>query len=221
MKRFLKTLALTLALAALPVLALAQDVSGSAAVAENATYTLEEMLTFAMQDEYAAQAAYAAIQTAFGEGNPFQSILQAEQTHQELLNALFTAYGIPVPANTAAQTAVPATLTEAYQTGVNVEVANIKMYETFLAQSGLAQDVRDTFTALMEASKNHLAAFTRNAEKTGLGMRQGMGGAMNSQTTAAGGRGRMQNNTAQTPQCPLCTAVQPAQARQGRGGNGN
>lgn len=221
MKRFLKTLALTLALAALPVLALAQDVTGSAAVTENTTYTLEEMLTYAMQDEVAAEAAYAAIQEAFDQSNPFENIMRAEQTHQELLTALFTAYGITVPAKTAQTATAPATLAEAYQAGADAEVANIAMYETFLAQSGLAQDVRDTFTALMEASRNHLAAFTRNAEKTGLGMRQGMGGAMNSQSASNGGRGAMQNGATQNQDCPLCDTQQTQQSRQGRGKNGN
>ena len=49
-------------------------------------------------------------------------------------------------------------LTEAYQAGVNAEVNNIAMYETFLAQE-LPDNVRAVFESLMRASENHLRAF--------------------------------------------------------------
>lgn len=56
---------------------------------------------------------------------------------------------------------------EAFQTGVDAEIANIGMYETFLAHPLLARPeneaLRDLFTRLRDASKNHLQAF-----RTGL-----------------------------------------------------
>ena len=183
MKRILKVLAMTLALAALPVLALAQetaapaeDAFGSAAVVEGKTYTLEEMLTYALQDEYAAEAEYMAIQEAFGVGNPYANIMKAEVTHQNELLPLFEAYGIPVPENTAAEHVVlPATLQETYEIGVEAEIKNIAMYEAFLAQDDLPEDVAAVFTDLMNASQSHLEAFSRNAEKDGLGVGNGQG----------------------------------------------
>lgn len=183
MKRILKFLAMTLALAALPALALAQettapaeDAFGSAAVVEGTAYTLEEMLTYALQDEYAAEAEYIAIQEAFGVDNPFANIMRAEVTHQNELLPLFEAYGIAVPENTAADhVVIPATLQETYEIGVEAEIKNIAMYETFLAQDGLPEDVAAVFTSLMNASKNHLEAFTRNAEKNGTGLGNGQG----------------------------------------------
>ena len=175
MKRFLKTIALVLALAALPMMALADDDFGSAAVTEGETYTVEQMLTYAMQDEYMAKAEYDALQAAFGVTNPYANIARAELTHQAELLTLFEAYGIAVPANTAAgNVVIPATLQEAYEIGVQAEVFNIDMYQAFLAQSDVPQDVRDVFTELIKASQSHLAAFTRNAEKTGLGLGNGM-----------------------------------------------
>ena len=103
MKRFSKLIALTLALAILPVAAMATDAFGSAAVSEGQTYTLEDMLTYALQDEYMAQTEYVAIQEAFGADNPYTNIIQAELTHQAELIALFEAYGFVIPANTAAE----------------------------------------------------------------------------------------------------------------------
>ncbi|HPJ01757.1 MAG TPA: hypothetical protein PKU80_02825 [Candidatus Limiplasma sp.] len=169
MKRFIKLVTLTLALAILPLAALADDGFGSAAVTEGQTYTLEQMLTYAMQDEYMAQAEYAAIQEAFGVTNPYANIMQAELVHQQLLQPLFEAYGIAVPENTAAQNVViPETLAETFAIGVQAEINNIAMYEAFLAQGDVPEDVQAVFNFLIRASQSHLNAFTRGAERLGV-----------------------------------------------------
>ena len=93
---------------------------------------------------------------------PFGNIMKAEQTHVEHLLPLFAAYKIPVPEDTSAgHVTLPETLEEVYQTGVTVEINNIKMYETFLKQEGLPEDVKTVLQALKNASENHLAAFER------------------------------------------------------------
>jgi len=219
MKRFLKLTALTLALATLPVLALAA--TGSAAVTEGTTYTLSEMLTYALQDEYMAQAEYAAIQEAFGVNNPYANIQNAEVTHQEALLPLFAAYGIDVPANTAAGSVViPATLQETYEIGVQAEIANIAMYQAFLAQDNVPDDVRAVFTELMNASQSHLEAFTRNAEKTGTGLGNGQENGLGSGTAAQDGTGNnaeCSGDCEDCEDCDSCTASQ--QSRGGRNRN--
>ncbi|HPE15800.1 MAG TPA: DUF2202 domain-containing protein [Oscillospiraceae bacterium] len=138
---------------------------GAAAVDETGTYALSEMLTYAIQDEYLAHAEYEEIIDTFGAARPFTNIVRAEETHIAALEPLFEQYGVSLPENTAGEyVAVPDTLIEAYQTGVDAEVENIAMYETFLEQD-LPDDVRAVFTALEEASQNHLAAFERNADR--------------------------------------------------------
>jgi hypothetical protein len=174
MKRLMKLVALTLSLLVLPLFALAQDAAGSAAVSDGQTYTVEQMLTYALQDEYMAQAEYEALMQAFGANNPYANIIQAELTHEQLLLPLFETYGVAVPENTAAQNvAIPATLQEAYEIGVQAELSNIAMYQAFLAQGDVPEDVRLVFEELIAGSQSHLDAFTRNAEKTGLGLGNG------------------------------------------------
>ena len=174
MKRLVKLVTLALALMILPMAALAEDATGSAAVTDGQTYTIEQMLTYALQDEYMAQAEYEAIMQAFGVTNPYANIVKAELTHQEELLPLFAAYGIAVPENTAAANVVlPATLQEAYEIGVQAEINNIAMYQAFMAQSDVPDDVRLVFDELINGSQSHLEAFTRNAEKTGLGLGNG------------------------------------------------
>lgn len=168
-KKWMSMLALALALAA-PVMGLASGDYGAAAVREGETYTVEQMLVYALQDEYLALAEYKAIMEKFGVDRPFGNIMKAEQTHVEHLLPLFAAYKIPVPEDTSAgHVTLPETLEEVYQTGVTVEINNIKMYETFLKQEGLPEDVKTVLQALKNASENHLAAFERNLNRPGSG----------------------------------------------------
>lgn len=180
MKRTIK--ALSAALLATTLLgstaALAAEVDfGSAGAAADTEYTLEEMLNYAIEDEYMAKAEYAVIMDTYGDMRPFSNIILAEGTHINMLLPLFETYGYGVPADTAAANVVlPATLEETYAIGVEAEIKNIEMYESFLAEE-LPADVEETFEYLMAASENHLAAFENAVERgTAGGLGQGRSG---------------------------------------------
>jgi hypothetical protein len=124
-------------------------------------YTLEEMLNYAILDEFMAKAEYEAIIETFGEIRPFTNIVLAEQTHIDLLLPLFEAYGFVIPEFNAVESVViPNSITSALATGVEAEERNIAMYQAFLAQENLPDDVRVVFEYLMAGSENHLAAFS-------------------------------------------------------------
>jgi hypothetical protein len=132
-------------------------------VSSDQVYTIEEMLIAAIEDEYLAQATYEAIIEAFGSVKPFSRIVLAEQTHIDLLLPLFETYGVEVPLNTAAQYVVlPDTISSALATGIEAETLNIAMYQVFLSQENLPEDVQAVFELLMNASENHLKAFSRD-----------------------------------------------------------
>jgi hypothetical protein len=136
-----------------------------ATVTYETSYTLEQMITMAITDEYLAHKEYEIILDAYGNINPFANIINAEVTHIEALLPLFEAYDIAVPVDNAATlVALPSTLQEAYEIGVQAEVNNIGMYESFLKQD-LPQDVRDVFEDLMAASEKHLQSFSQKASK--------------------------------------------------------
>lgn len=167
--KWTKLMALSLALL-MPLIALGETPFGAAALSEGKTYTVEEMLTYAIQDEYLAQAEYKVIMDAFGEQRPFTNIMKAEGVHVQRLLPLFTAHEVTVPEDTALEhTVKPDSLQAAYAAGVTAEVHNIAMYEAFLKQIDLPDDVRAVFEALMRASQNHLSAFEQNANKPGMG----------------------------------------------------
>ena len=129
------------------------------------TENLETMLTSAIYDEYKAKAEYDALIDAFGSIRPFSNIVKAEANHIDALEILFETYHIKVPADNGAEfVVVPDTVFEALEAGTQAETSNIAMYEEFLKQR-LPQDVAYTFTALMNASQNHLAAFEQNLER--------------------------------------------------------
>ena len=167
--KWTKLMALSLALL-MPLIALGETPFGAAALSEGKTYTVEEMLTYAIQDEYLARAEYKVIMDAYGEQRPFINIMKAEGVHIQRLLPLFTAYGVTVPEDTALEhTVKPDSLQAAYEAGVTAEVHNIAMYEAFLKQEDLPDDVRAVFEALMRASGNHLRAFEQNVNKLGMG----------------------------------------------------
>ncbi|QLY40500.1 DUF2202 domain-containing protein [Hujiaoplasma nucleasis] len=133
------------------------------AFSEDIEYSLEEMLNFAIQDEYLAKSEYEAIINEFGEVRPFINIVEAEQQHINLLLPLFEKYGIEVPEdNSAEKVVIPESITSAIATGIEAEKVNIAMYELFLSQDNLDQDVRDVFEYLLQASENHLSAFSKD-----------------------------------------------------------
>ena len=167
--KWTKLMALSLALL-MPLIALGETPFGAAALSEGKTYTVEEMLTYAIQDEYLARAEYKVIMDAYGEQRPFINIMKAEGVHVQRLLPLFTAYGVTVPEDTALEhTVKPESLQAAYEAGVTAEVNNIAMYEAFLKQEDLPDDVRAVFEALTRASGSHLRAFEGNANKPGMG----------------------------------------------------
>jgi len=145
---------------------------GAAAATEDRDYTLEEMLEYAIEDEYLAKAEYAAIMEEFDVTRPFSNIAKAEDRHIALLLPLFEKYDVPVPVNDASDRVIlPSSLEEIFQIGVTAEEYNITMYEKFLEQD-LPADVELAFERLQTASEHHLKAFERgggNGEPQGKG----------------------------------------------------
>jgi hypothetical protein len=176
--KFLSAAVLTVALMATPITAMAaEDEFGSAGATVDTEYTLEEMLIYAIQDEYMAQAEYNAILAEYGVQSPFSNIVKAEAIHIGYLIPLFETYNYALPENDAAtRTVLPATIAESYTTGVQAEINNIAMYDEFLNEE-LPEDVRIVFEKLKSASVYHQAAFERAAggDLTGIGAGNGIG----------------------------------------------
>lgn len=145
-----------LTLTALPVAG--ADKTGAAAARETPTPSLTQMLTYALQDEWAARAEYAAILRRWPDLKPFANIIRAEESHIGWLIPLFESRGLPVPVEPQATTIVPPDWDKALALGAEAEVLNIAMYERFLGLT-LPDDVRKVFEELKRGSENHLKAF--------------------------------------------------------------
>lgn len=138
---------------------------GSLSALEETEFTIEEMLIYALQDEFTARAEYIHIMEKFDVTKPFSNIKDSEETHIALLLPLFESYQIEVIDDDSSNHLFEIdTLLEAYEIGVIAEINNIAMYDLFLTQD-LPDDLIDAFTKLRDASINHLAAFEKNAEK--------------------------------------------------------
>jgi len=135
---------------------------GAACAIKDTNLTLEEMLTYAIQDEYLAHGEYDYILKTFGDQKPFSNIIKAEEKHIAELKLIFQKYEIVIPLDLSKDhLIVPTSIKNALETGVQAEIDNIAMYKRFLEQK-LPDDVRATFVFLMNGSESHLSAFRKN-----------------------------------------------------------
>ena len=147
---------------------------GSAGALADDSYTLEEMLVYAIQDEYAAKLEYDTVIDVLGEVNPFTNIVNSEASHISQLIPLFETNGINIPEEISNGAIKPGTLEEAKIIGAEAEINNIAMYERFL-QEELPADVRAVFENLKAASEGHLTAFQNTGNGNGSGNGAGKG----------------------------------------------
>lgn len=139
---------------------------GAAGVQNDKEYTLEEMLHYALEDEYLALEEYKALMEEFDLTRPYSNIARSEQTHIAYLEELYKAHNIPIPEISAGDhLLIPSSVTEAAEIGVQAEINNIAMYEKFLNQE-LPEDVKDVFILLKKGSENHLRAFERQLDSS-------------------------------------------------------
>jgi hypothetical protein len=128
------------------------------------SYSVAEMLTLAIEDEYSAKATYQALLVLFPQARIIENLLAAEQKHIDALVPLFETYNITIPLeSTIPLTVAYGSIQEAALDIVAKEVSNITMYAHFLTQSDLPTDVEFLFTNLMNASIKHQAAGERVA----------------------------------------------------------
>ena len=160
---------IAVAIVALAVSAYAEGSGYGASAAVEAieagrSFTIVDMLRWAVEDEYLARGEYEAIMARFGTMRPYDNIMAAEEQHLAWLKAEYQARGLPFPSDgSASSVVVPADLKAAAQAGVDAEIANIAMYSSFLSRPELSRpenaSVRDLFERLKRASENHLRAF--------------------------------------------------------------
>lgn len=138
---------------------------GSVSALEAVDYSLEEMLIYAIQDEYTARSEYEYLIETFDIEKPFTNIMASEENHIAMLVPLFTDYDMALIEDTSSDHLIPiASLEDAFAIGVEAEILNIAMYNAFLTQD-LPDDIEQTFIKLRDASENHLAAFEKNLER--------------------------------------------------------
>lgn len=174
--------------------------SSAAETVTDTEYSLEEMLVYAIEDEYLAQAEYDAIMDEYGTQRPYSNIINAEAYHIDQLVILFEAYDITVPEKDwESMIKVPESLEAGYEIGVAAEEKNIAMYGSFLKEE-LSDDVKIVFENLLNASENHLRSFqnaldgnlscggqnNRNSGNAGCGQGNGMGRSRNQTNEGCG-----------------------------------
>ena len=132
---------------------------------EDENMTVQSMIKYAIEDENFAKAEYEKIMVTFNIDRPFSNIKRAEETHISMLQPLIEKYDVKYEKLDERNLVTPKTLKETFEIGVQAEIDNIAMYEKFLKDEKLPDDVREVFTYLRDGSKNHLRAFERQLSK--------------------------------------------------------
>ena len=123
---------------------------------------VQQMLQFAIEDEYLARSEYLSVLESCGQIRSFVNIVRAEERHIDLLIPLFIDRGWDVPVDNSRDKVVGVdTPAAAFVQAQAIETDNIAMYEYFLQQEDLPEDVEFVFSHLLAASKKHLISFQR------------------------------------------------------------
>lgn len=138
---------------------------GHAGAEKDSNITVQEMIKYAIEDEIFAKTEYEKIMKTFNIDRPFSNIKRAEETHMEMLKPLIEKYNVSYEKLEGKDLIIPETLKGTFEIGVQAEIDNIVMYEKFLKDENLPDDVREVFTYLRDGSKNHLRAFERQLSK--------------------------------------------------------
>lgn len=199
MKKILTAGVLGITVLSSSAIALASDeLWGAAAAAADTDLTMEDMLTYSLQDEYLAHAEYGMIIDAYGAVKPFTNIVKAETRHISLLLPLFEQYGLTVPVDDAAdRIELPESLEISYTHGVEAEILNIDMYKDFLKEE-LPEDIEAAFEKLLAGSEKHLVAFERAVDRAD-GTQTPRSGISQKKSGKAKGPGEMRANGSGTP----------------------
>ena len=139
-----------------------ESIGAKGALSDN-NLTQNKMLIYALQDEYLAKNEYEKTIQKFGNVKPFSNIKKSEEQHISWLLPLFEKYKVENvdESKIKEQVQVASSPKEASQICAEAEIDNIAMYNKFLADKNLPDDIKIVFQNLKRASENHLMAFKK------------------------------------------------------------
>ncbi|KAK2143995.1 hypothetical protein LSH36_793g00009 [Paralvinella palmiformis] len=131
---------------------------GKRGVSKSGVKDMNDMLDWALKDEYIARNDYDKIVDNFGADVAwlFNRLRFAERRHIDILNSVYEQYNLKIPKVSTTVDKIP-TMHDAYLECEDAEIKNISMYAVFMNTIKLPTDVMSAFSRLMNASFHHLA----------------------------------------------------------------
>jgi hypothetical protein len=119
--------------------------------------------------EYAAAASYQAVLDAYGQVEPYATILQAELRHISALQRQLERMGVVVPENPySGQIQAPADLQTAAEAWAEGEILNVEMYDELIQQTDDEGLLRVLNNLRRSSLESHLPAFELAAKNGGV-----------------------------------------------------
>ena len=145
-----------------------QTTARASAFPADKPYTLQEMLTYAIRGEYAAQALYTNALAIDGQAEPFGRLLRDTNTLVDQLTVLLKNNGLALPEAAAVIEQQAFTSLEGVcLAAIEAQKSSIEMYKAFLTKESLPLDVRQVFQLLLGTSQSHLEALMTAAGREG------------------------------------------------------
>lgn len=120
--------------------------------------TLEKMIKYAIQDEYVQRARYEYVEKKYSKKEFMTTLAREENIHVYRMLELLSKHKITIPSDKSNEFffKFPKTLEDAFVLLIKSEKDSIAMYEKFLQQNGVPEEVKIVFTKQIEDSKRHL-----------------------------------------------------------------
>lgn len=128
--------------------------------------TLESMLKYALQDEYLQRARYEYVEKKYRGEKNLTSMMKDENVHVYRMTALLSKYKVNIPPDKSNEYffKFPKSLEDAYALLVKSESDSLAMYEKFLEQPELPEELKEIFNKQIEESKTHLDILRENMQ---------------------------------------------------------
>ncbi|MCD3194743.1 hypothetical protein G8S49_05415 [Clostridium botulinum C] len=140
---------------------------GAKGAKEEKNLNLEKVLNYALEDEYMERTRCEMISDKYGEENNIAEIKMEQNTHIYKLLNLMKKNNIPLPGDKSREYlgGLPNTLSESYKLLVESKKESIEMYERFLKEYELPEDLKKVFEQLQLDCKKHMDMFSEYINK--------------------------------------------------------
>ena len=139
---------------------------GAESAIKDNNLTVDNMLKYAVQDEYLQRARCEYVENKYKEQKVLSVMMKDENIHVYRIVLLLSKYKVDIPSDKSNEYffKFPKSLEDSYALLIKSESDSLAMYEKFLQQPDLPEEVKEIFTKQRDDSKRHLDILKENMQ---------------------------------------------------------